>query len=235
MKTKDKVIIPALAGRQLLQLAQSRARVYGILAVICAGLPGERLVRLFSDWNISENITRDIIPPGMKRGLATINNWLERHGSEPSEIAALEIEFTRLFRGLDRAKSPPPPYESVYLDSGLLYGPSAQRVAEIYRRFQVAARDNEPPDYIALELDFMRLLCEKEALAWRSRDNNVRELLAAENDFLREHLTAWAPVFCESVRKYDAIAFYAGLVDITEGWLLCDQEVIADLCVSDLN
>ena len=235
MTAKDDAIVLTPAEAQLPQLARSRARVYGILAAIYAGIPGEQLVRLFSEWRASEQVSNHALRPEMKRGLNTINSWLEKHGAELSEIATLETEFTRLCRGLGRTQSPPPPYESVYLDGGLLYGPSTQRVADAYQRFQVTVQDNEPPDYIALELDFMRLLCEKEAVAWPGRDNGARELITAENDFLREHVGIWVPGFCENVRKYDVTLFYAGLADVTEGWILCDQAVVSDLLNYELN
>lgn len=214
---------------KLPQLARSRAQVYAILSTVYGGVPGEQMVRLFSSWSVSDQVSLEALPIKMKRGLKQINNWLEKCGSEPSEIAALETEFTRLFRGLGRTKSPPPPYESVYLDSGLLYGPSTQRVADRYRCFQVAGRDNEPPDYIALELDFMRLLCEKEALARQAQGNGIRELIEEESDFLREHLARWVPTFCEAVRRFDTTSFYAGLADITEGWICCDRRVVSGL------
>ncbi|OGO21817.1 MAG: hypothetical protein A2144_09580 [Chloroflexi bacterium RBG_16_50_9] len=235
MTARDDAIVIAPAEWQLTQLAQSRARIYGTLSAIYTGLPGEQLVKLFSAWCASEQVPGQMPPSGIKIGLNTINSWLEKHGSTPSEIAALETEFTRLFRGLGREKSPPPPYESVYLDSGLLYGPSTQRVADIYRRFQIIVKDNEPPDYIAVELDFMRLLCEKEALARQSQDDGVRELISAENDFLREHPVAWVPAFCESVRRFDITSFYAGVADVTEGWILNDQVVVRDLLNCHLN
>src|SRR4030042_917421 len=171
--------VPRSVEWELPHLARSRVQIYGILSTVFGGLPGEQLVRLFSSWNVTEQVSREFLPLKMKRGLKQINIWLKKRGSEQSEIAALETEFTRLFRGLGREKSPPPPYESVYLDSGLLYGPSTQRVADIYRRFRITVKDNEPPDYIAMELDFMRLLCEKEAAARKNQDNGVREIIVS--------------------------------------------------------
>src|SRR4030042_371232 len=128
LKAINEAIAPRHVEWELPQLARSRAQIYGILSTVCGGLPGEQLVRLFSSWNVVEQVSRESLPLKMKRGLKQINIWLEKRGSEPSEIAALETEFTRLFRGLGRAKSPPPPYESVSLTSGLLYGPSTHRV-----------------------------------------------------------------------------------------------------------
>src|SRR3989304_7442693 len=106
MTAKDDAIVLTPAEAQLPQLARSRARVYGILAAIYAGIPGEQLVRLFSEWRASEQVSNHALRPEMKRGLNTINSWLEKHGAELSEIATLETEFTRLCRGLGRTQSP---------------------------------------------------------------------------------------------------------------------------------
>src|SRR4030042_84440 len=216
--------VPRSVEWELPHLARSRVQIYGILSTVFGGLPGEQLVRVFFSWNVTEQVSREFLPLKIKRGLKQINIWLEERGSEPSEIAALETEFTRLFRGLGRAKSPPPPYESVYLDSGLLYGPSTQRVADTYRRFRVKGQNNEPPDCIALEMDFMRFLCDREVAAWET--GNAQELLKEEEAFLREHLASWVPSFCENVRRFDTGVFYTGLADLTEGWILCDQQII---------
>lgn len=210
------------------QLARSRAQIYAILSTVCGGLPGEQLVRLFSSWNLSQQVSRVSLPLKMKRGLKQVNNWLEKCGSDPSKIAALETEFTRLFRGLERAKSPPPPYESVYMDRGLLYGPSTQLVADTYHRFKVKAReDNEPPDYIALEMDFMRFLCDQEIAAWET--GSAQEFLREEDVFLCEHLASWIPAFCENVRRSNTSIFYTGLANLIEGWILCDRKIIQGL------
>src|SRR3989339_1175084 len=192
----------SVTRQQLAQIASSRARIYGMLSAIYSGLPGERMVKLFLVWYSPEQVTGEVLPPGMAQGFKKIYGWLEKHGGEPSACALLETEFTRLFRGLDREKSPPPPYESVYLDRGLLYGPSTQDVAERYRCYQIAGKNGEPPDHISLELDFMRLLCEKEALAWQTGES-ADPLVAEEKKFLEEHLARWLPEFCEAVRRFD--------------------------------
>ncbi len=166
----------------------------------------------------------------MKRVLRKIGIWLERRGSPPSGelLTALGIEFLQLFRGLNRFHSPPPPYESVYVDRGLLYGSSTDRVAQKYRRFQLKGQNNEPPDHIALELDFMRFLCEKEAMAWQT-EKRGQDLLKEEDAFLNEHLARWVPAFCENTRRFDTTGFYNGLAEVTEGWIYCDRRVIKGL------
>lgn len=213
------------------ELAESRARIYRTLSMAYARPADEQLLGLLRAWGALERqLPQGAVPGMMKRGLRKIGVWLERHGPQPSDelLAALGVEFTRLFRGLSRLHSPPAPYESVYLDGGLLYGPSTDRVTQKYRLFHLKGQNNEPPDHIALELDFMRFLCEREALAWQTEKRD-QDLLEEEDAFLNEHLASWVGAFCENIRRFDATGFYGRLADVTEGWIYCDQMIIKGL------
>ena len=207
-------------------LAASRARIYRVLALAYARPPDAQLLELLRAW-VKDGLSQTALPEGMEHGLRKLEVWLEKAGVPPQTEAvnALQAEFTQLIRGLSRSHSPPPPYESVYTDNGLVHGPSTERVAQEYRRFNLKGRNNEPPDHISLELDFMRFLCEKEARAWQ-REEGGQELLEEEDAFLGEHLAVWVPAFCANLTKFDTTGFYNGLADLTRGWILCDQRIV---------
>ncbi|MDP2954201.1 MAG: molecular chaperone TorD family protein [Chloroflexota bacterium] len=213
-------------------LAENRARTYGVLSLAYARPVDRPLVELLRPWGsmLEEEPPQEALPGVMRRGLRKLDSWLKGQGSELTKevLTALEVEFTRLFRGLHPLESPPPPYESVYGDGGLLYGPSTLQVARTYRRFRLKGKNNEPPDHIALELDFMRFLCQKEALA-RRKGEEARDWLQEEGAFLEEHLVTWVPALCRKIRGSDTMGFYSGLADVTEGWLSCDRRIIRGL------
>ncbi len=214
-----------------LGLAESRARVYKVLSMAYAGPPDPELVELLGAWVVLRaERPRGTFSGMMGRGLRRIAAWLERHdpGRSKESLDGLGVEFTRLFRGLTRSQSPPPPYESVYVDGGLLYGASTAHVAQEYRRFNVKGRDHEPPDHISVELDFMRFLCEREAEAWRTGMGH-QDFLEEEDAFLNGHLARWVPTFCQNIKKFDTTGFYSGLAEVTEGWIYCDQKIIEGL------
>ena len=231
IKTNESEVPSASTTLARLELAESRARIYGILASVYVRPLDAQLLELLRIWGETD-LPPGAVPRMMKRGLRTLRIWLKRRGSPPTEelFTALSAEFTRLFRGLNRFQSPPPPYESVYLDNGILYGASTLRIIEEYRQFRLKAKDNEPPDHIALELDFMRFLCEREAKAWENEEG-VRNLLQYEYVFLTDNLAGWVPAFCENIRKFDATGFYDSLADVTEGWIYDDQTIIKGLIV----
>lgn len=218
--------IPLLEG-----LAENRARTYGVLSLAYARPVDGFLLELLRPWGMMLGaLPAEALPGIMRRGLRKLDFWLKGQGSELTKevLTALGVEFTRLFRGLHPLESPPPPYESVYGDGGLLYGPSTMEVARTYRRFRLEGKNNEPPDHIALELDFMRFLCQKEAQAQQGREE-AKGWLREEGAFLEEHLVTWVPALCRNIRGSDTMGFYSGLADVTEGWLSCDRRIIRGL------
>ena len=218
------------------ELALSRARVYEILAAIYSKPVGDAELDVFRQWwSIEAELPRGTLPKIMVHGLEKVRSWLEDDDSNTPDKrkAALGSEFIRLFRGLRRGPSPPPPYESVYVDGGALYGPSTDRVGQKYQQFNLKILSNEPPDQLAFELDFMRFLCEKEAEARRT-GQAIQDWLAEEEDFVREHLAPWLPAFCEGIRKSCESLFYSGVADLTEGWICLDQGIIEGLIEGEL-
>ncbi len=210
------------------KLAESRAQVYAALSTAYARPADGRLLEILRHWGmLVDELTTWAFPETMRSGLRRIEACLDESTSKASTefLHVLSAEFTRLFRGLDRFQSPPPPYESVYMDGGLLYGPSTDKVRQRYSRFHLRAHNGEPPDHVALELDFMRFLCEREARDWQTEEK-ARDLLTEEDTFLNDHLASWIPSFCRNIRSFDTTGFYSALADVTEDWICCDQEVI---------
>jgi TorA maturation chaperone TorD len=173
-------------------------------------------------------------PPTGKRleRLATwAGDWLAELGDEPDEIAGplrrirgardadpeqLRAEFTRLFRGISESRSPRPPYESLYRD-GQLYSSATTEVRRGYRAagLDVAdADENEPPDHLGIELQFLGALCEYgadpeggELPPERARD--------AQEWFLDRHLLTWVEGFRGRMLQADPPAFYHAVLDLT--------------------
>ena len=167
------------------------------------------------------------MPALLVSGLGGIDAWFQTKAELTSGelCAALSPEFTRLFRGLNRKNSPPPPYESVYLDGGRLFGEPTVKVTELMQKHDLKPVENEPPDHISLEFDFIRILCREESEAWRAGTIG-RNILIEEASFLDEHILRWVPEFCDQVRKFDTSGFYKAMADITEGWIHYDRTVI---------
>ncbi len=227
-----------VAISELSRLAENRARVYQLLSLIYITPPDQEIlngllnVGMLQLSNTSE--LNDQLPEQMLKGLKVVHDFLEKHRAGSHEVSATNVlvEFTRLFRGL-KHESPPPPYESVYLREGVVFGESTIEIYRRYCEFGLGLANQykgEPPDYISFELDFMRFLCTKEAEAWHECDQNEALLyLTIEGHFLDEHLLRWVSKFCEDIRTYEKLGFYRGWADVTEGWVKFDYQHISGL------
>jgi TorA maturation chaperone TorD len=144
-----------------------------------------------------------------------------------AETAA--VSFTKLFRGVNPHYSPPPPYESLYREGfSHVFSEPASEVGQEYRRFGFAPVDalgNEPPDHLSFELEFMYLLCDKEAEAWEAGNTEEAEqLYNAQREFLSTHLIRWAPKFFEEVKTRDTLGLFSALAEFAGCWLKLEHE-----------
>jgi TorA maturation chaperone TorD len=123
------------------------------------------------------------------------------------------------------------------LERGLVMGRST---VDARRRYAEAGLQLSPdftdlPDHIAVELEFMYFLCDKEAEAWQAQDEETAlERRAAEHAFLGAHLSKWIPSFCQTVVQAAQEEFYQGLARLTQAWVEgeCNRlNVLASLAV----
>jgi TorA maturation chaperone TorD len=221
--------------------ASARAKVFGFLAQMYVSPPDLELLGLLEEWVVLQIGAKDsfgLLTEQMKRGLTALDNFFgDRMGSngwkrlekDASLEEAVSIEFTKLFRGVSPDYSPPPPYGSVYLDEGeRAFGDESAQVQREYRRFglDLASKlHGEPPDHLSFELEFMFILCTREAEAWERVDTDeAHTFLRAEKQFLGAHLMSWLPKFCQKIRESDRLGLLAGITDVTEGWVTFDYE-----------
>jgi len=110
------------------------------------------------------------------------------------------------------------PYGSVYLEEGRrVMGDSTMEVARWYRREGVAIAVGEPPDHIAIELEFLSFLARNEALAASGGlDAEAERCRQLQARFLTTLLQPWVPAFCAAIRAGTANRFYRALADCLE-------------------
>ena len=219
------------------EVAEARSRVYDLLSALFLELPSLKLLQsIFSaEFERQLSSAASKFETGeMKQGLKLITSFVAAFKEQPRKevLKRVSIDRTRLLRGVDPRHSPPPPYESVYRE-GRLWGKSTVEVSQTYGRLGVKLPGTwtEPPDYIGIELDFMRLICLRERKAWQagSTDKAV-EYLEAGRDFLKKHIVLWVPGFCEEMYNRAELNFYKGIARLTGGFVeydsrLADQQV----------
>ncbi len=132
----------------------------------------------------------------------------------PEDVAAskneLASERLRLFE-----KGECPPYEASYrrevdpLKEALMVD-----VAGFYRAFGLEPR-GELPDHIVSELEFMALLCLKEAHAiLKEGDEPLEVVRDAQESFLADHLGRWVARFRDAIHRESTVDLYPKLADL---------------------
>ena len=139
----------------------------------------------------------------------------------------LTIEYCRLFVG--PYSLPCPPYGSVYLDGGQAMGASTIDALSRYCRagLRPATTWSEPPDHIAVELQFMAYLSAGYvAAADAGHEEDACRLLDMQRDFLRDHVGRWGPVFAERLKGAASCHLYRFLGEVLGAWLTFDEDFL---------
>lgn len=151
-----------------------------------------------------------------------------------STLTDLAIDYVRTFigHGVD-GFSAAYPFESVYTsEKRLLMQEARDEVLMAYRANKLDKSEDwkDSEDHIALELEFMRTLAERSAAALREgNDDMASELLAAQKNFLEEHLISWVPMMTSDMKKFSCTDLYQGLAYLTDGFLEEDRAFLGSV------
>lgn len=139
-----------------------------------------------------------------------------------ADLDALLLDYTRLFLGPFEIKAKP--YGSIYLEGdSVVMGDSTINALACYREaeFEVDENFHEVPDHVAVELEFLYLLCFKQNEAAVNCDQS--ELIRwreFEQVFLKNHLQRWIGEFCTRIKNGAEGDFYRLLAQETETFVL---------------
>ena len=187
------------------------AASYTVLSRVLLSAPAQetldrtRTPELLAEWPM---------PPTdpTRRGL----DALSRSREAGEDAVAVKRDYNRLFVGPERLLAPP--YESVHRSRDrLVFEAETLQVRAFYARFGLAAprQGREPDDHIGLELELMATLCLRSLDALEVGDaDGAAVLVAAQREFLAEHLLVWAPHLMELIVEHADTAFYTAV-----GWL----------------
>jgi TorA maturation chaperone TorD len=134
-------------------------------------------------------------------------------------------EYTRLFIGPQAPAINP--YESFYITGRLLDRPLAD-VRTFLRTAGIEKLEEypEPEDFIAVELEVMRWLIEKQRAA---KDPEERPRFARlQVDFLRDHLLVWAPVCGHDIERAEGADFYCFAGKLLQAFLALERNFLRE-------
>ncbi len=130
----------------------------------------------------------------------------------PASARRLEIAHSRAFlMGGPRAA---PPYASVWLSPrALLWQQPARDMARLLAETGLVIEDDtrEPPDHLAIQLDLLAVLTEREAAG--------APVPISVAGFIRRHLLTWLPELAEALNRGEAPFFYPELVAAIDAYL----------------
>ncbi len=135
------------------------------------------------------------------------------------EVVRFAGSFSTLFHGVDPSHAAPP-YESHYTEeTGRLFGEATVRMQEILSRYGLTLVGfSEPADHISVHLQLMAHF--SELMAGHDMGSlAAAELIAAQADFLDNHLSGWVQDFAKDCILFDRTGLYAGAAEILLAFL----------------
>jgi TorA maturation chaperone TorD len=218
-------------------LAAYRSNLYGLLSSVYLQIPDRRILGL--RWESASKLLEfpeegnEEALKEIENGLRLVRPYLSKEGQAfEKDLVNLLKDWTHLFRGVDKG-GPLPPYESLYR-TGRLQEKPAQDIHRLFSKMGVHVPEewHQPLDYIGVELDFMRLLCEKEREAWKeNRQDSILEVVKIEESFLKNHVGLWVFGFCEKMMEQAREDFYRGIAQLTIGLIGYDKIWVSHLLV----
>jgi len=163
----------------------------------------------------------------------TYQDWDKRKKFKRKELIEqyLNVDFTNLFL-LHLI-----PYESFYTrEDQMMETGGDNEVQALFNDFDFRVELDKArvmsADHIGVEFEFMYKLAEAQMKAFEDKDyENACELAKIQQDFLREHLLEWAPLFLINAKSEASTAFYFDLADLALEFMLSDYEYLSQLII----
>ncbi len=144
-------------------------------------------------------------------------------GMNEETFDKVEEEYVKLFSVNPYA----PPYESYYLDpEGFNRSWIVIQLEKEYAGagLNITSSFKEPPDHVAIELEFMAFLCSLEAKAHETcNENDIKTSVEQQSKFLNLHLGKWYPRLAQAVMDSPTNSLYNHTVGATNMFLRHEQ------------
>lgn len=205
---------------ELIQLMTEREELYKFQARVYRREVDQKLLDTIRSLEIRSNASE--LPEALKVIRESATN-----SDDP--LTDFAVDYARIFLGAGIAKGITAyPYESVYTSRDRLVMQDAyEAVMKIYRANGIGKLDADLyEDHIALELEFMGVLCRRAIEFAEVGDKKaLEENLDLQKEFLKDHLLNWTKEFFDSIRSCPGSNFYKGFASFTEAFLKMEKEL----------
>lgn len=184
------------------------------------------------DQNLFERLSKDqylVELSEFSEGAKQIVEFLKEQvdSDRNDRLKQAEEEYMRLFVGPGHVKAPI--WESVYFDrEGLLFGENTLQVRAFYEKhgLEFQFKNQQPEDHMAVELDFMLFLLQKES---ESKCNcDLLSVIKEQKEFLQNHILAWYHLFAEKIIKHSHSKLYVGIAYLLVEAVQMDVETLIE-------
>ncbi|MBU2498831.1 MAG: molecular chaperone TorD family protein [Proteobacteria bacterium] len=217
------------------EIAGGRASVYDLLVGVFGCLPDEAFLTRIEGEGVQSFLDScsAIEGRGFKPGVDHIHHYRSLMKGRPRHeiLEELSVDRTGILRGTGH-RDLRPPYEGLY-KSRKNSGDILLEIKRSYRKAGLMPDDsiNESPDFLCLELDFMKQLCLRERDEWLSQ-KATQETVAHQEAFFREHLGSWVGRFCREAAKHARTDFFRGFALILDAFIAKETTFLRDLLES---
>lgn len=173
-------------------------------------------IKLFEEEKILQNLSH-LLESICPEASISVNNML--HILQNSDQEDLQVAHAELFVGPFELKASP--YGSTYLEKErMVMGDSTMEVLDHYRRAGLKVDIKEPPDHIAIELEYLSYFSALEAEALQNGDlKKAAELQAEQKLFLGTYMLPWMAQLVQNIRSGTENKFYLHFADCFEKFL----------------
>lgn len=211
-----RIHMPVVLDKSIIEKEAARADAFKLLAA-CFYLPEKEL---FERESVFENLS-SLIKRFCPKAAAYVQKMAGAFRDYSEED--LRVDFAKLFVGPNELIAPP--FGSVYLDQGkLVMGDSTMDVSRIYAEEGLVLDEavKQPPDHVALELEFMHYLIMREIRALNEGDEaSAKEKLEKQSEFIEKNLAAWVPEFAARIKEGTGNRYYRALAECLEAFMGC--------------
>lgn len=175
---------------------------------------------LFLEERVCENLVAQLMPlaPAAATAAESMTTALRDTAQEQ-----LKVDHAALFVGPFELIAAP--YGSVYLEKHRrIMGDTTLDAQRHYQAAELSLKMKEPPDHIAIELEYMHYLCLKEATALsEGAEDEARRFRELQAGFFREAM-GWLPEFSNLVGTGAATTFYKALANCLDAFYTCCRQ-----------
>lgn len=234
--TEKEQVVEATADAEALQemaaICRQRSATYGLISRMFRVEIDGAFLATMKEMRFPLSTGNEQVDEGYRR----IATYLS--GVWSGTLTELAVDYCRTFIGTKAdAYSAAFPVESVYTSEKRLRMQEARdEMLAIYRANGLDKDESwkDSEDHLAVELEFMQVLCDRAAAALEEGDEDKAfAALVTQRNVMYDHLLAWVPMMVEDMKTFAKTDFYQGLACLTMGFLESDYEFLDDVLVDE--